>query len=82
VPLQHNYNKAEHDTNDIKQYVEKMSFLFRLIKIKVQTKTKGHNILHLQSSTGRWLEVKMNFALQIIKVKFITDYIYITTATT
>jgi hypothetical protein len=47
---------------------EKVSFAFRAIKIKAQTKTKGRNILHLQSSTGLWLEVIMNFALQIIKV--------------
>ena len=46
VPLRHNYNKAENVTDDITQYVEKMSFAFQLIKIKVQTKTKGR-ILHL-----------------------------------
>lgn len=46
VPLRNNYNKAEHVTYDITQYVEKMPFAFQLIKIKVQTKTKGR-ILHL-----------------------------------
>jgi len=47
LPLRHNYNKAEHVTDDITQYGEKASFAFRAIKIKVQTKTKSRNILHL-----------------------------------
>ena len=70
VRLRHNYNKAEHVTDCITQYGEKASFSFRAIKIRVQTKTKGRNILHLKSSTGLWPEVKMNLELQIIKVKY------------
>jgi len=48
VSLRHNYNKAEHVTDDVTQYDEKTSFAFRAIKINFQTKTKGCNILHLQ----------------------------------